>query len=79
MKKSLAVFLPVMLCFFTMGFVDLVGIASNYVHKDLGLTDAGGTYLIIRLVSGEQLTFLCCQEKFVSLENLIDLYDEKMF
>ena len=29
-----------MLCFFTMGFVDLVGIASNYVQKDLGLTDA---------------------------------------
>ena len=40
MKKSLAVFLPVMLCFFTMGFVDLVGIASNYVQKDLGFTDA---------------------------------------
>lgn len=30
----------VMLCFFTMGFVDLVGIASNYVKKDLGLNDA---------------------------------------
>ena len=29
---------PVMLCFFSMGFVDLVGIASNYVQKDLGLT-----------------------------------------
>ena len=40
MKKSLAVLLPVMLCFFTMGFVDLVGIASNYVQKDLALTDA---------------------------------------
>lgn len=39
-KTSLAVFLPVMLCFFTMGFVDLVGIASNYVQKDLGLSDA---------------------------------------
>ena len=32
--------LPVMLCFFTMGFVDLVGIASNYVQQDLGLTHA---------------------------------------
>ena len=32
--------LPVMLCFFAMGFVDLVGIASNYVKEDLGLTDA---------------------------------------
>lgn len=31
---------PVMLCFFTMGFVDLVGIASNYVKADLGLSDA---------------------------------------
>ncbi|MDE5826551.1 MAG: MFS transporter [Duncaniella sp.] len=29
-----------MLCFFAMGFVDLVGTASNYVQKDLGLTDA---------------------------------------
>ena len=30
----------VMLCFFAMGFVDLVGIASNYVKNDLGLNDA---------------------------------------
>ena len=29
--------IPVMLCFFCMGFVDLVGIASNYVKEDLGL------------------------------------------
>ncbi len=32
--------IPVMLCFFAMGFVDLVGIASNYVKKDLGLSDS---------------------------------------
>ena len=32
--------IPVMLCFFAMGFVDLVGIASNYVQADLGLSDA---------------------------------------
>lgn len=31
---------PVMLCFFAMGFVDLVGIASNYVKEDLQLSDA---------------------------------------
>jgi fucose permease len=31
---------PVMLCFFAMGFVDLVGIASNYVKADLNLTDS---------------------------------------
>ena len=32
--------LPVMLCFFAMGFVELVGIASNYVKADLGLSDS---------------------------------------
>lgn len=32
--------LPLMLCFFAMGFVDLVGIASNYVKADLQLTDS---------------------------------------
>lgn len=30
---------PVMMCFFAMGFVDLVGIASNYVKSDLSLND----------------------------------------
>ena len=30
---------PLMFCFFAMGFVDLVGIASNYVKEDLCLTD----------------------------------------
>lgn len=39
-SASLAKLLPVMLCFFAMGFVDLVGIASNYVKADLGLTDS---------------------------------------
>lgn len=32
--------LSVMLCFFCMGFVDLVGIASNYVKADLALSDS---------------------------------------
>ncbi|MCM1483472.1 MAG: MFS transporter [Muribaculaceae bacterium] len=39
-KSSLMQMAPVMLCFFAMGFVDLVGTASNYVQKDLGLTDS---------------------------------------
>lgn len=39
-KSFLLQILPVMLCFFAMGFVDLVGTASNYVQQDLGLTDA---------------------------------------
>ena len=39
-KTTLAQFIPVMLCFFTMGFVDLVGTGTNYVQKDLGLSDS---------------------------------------
>ena len=39
-KTSKLTLIPVMLCFFAMGFVDLVGIASNYVKEDLGLNDA---------------------------------------
>jgi fucose permease len=39
-RSPLMQFIPVMLCFFAMGFVDLVGTASNYVQKDLGLTDS---------------------------------------
>ena len=39
-KSFLLQIVPVMLCFFAMGFVDLVGTASNYVQKDLNLTDS---------------------------------------
>ena len=40
-RKSFVIqIIPVMLCFFAMGFVDLVGTASNYVQKDLGLSDS---------------------------------------
>lgn len=39
-KSFVLQIVPVMLCFFVMGFVDLVGTASNYVQKDLGLTDS---------------------------------------
>lgn len=39
-RSALLQLVPVMLCFFAMGFVDLVGTASNYVQKDLGLTDS---------------------------------------
>lgn len=38
-RSGKLVLVPVMLCFFAMGFVDLVGIASNYVKADLGLSD----------------------------------------
>ena len=39
-SSTLLRLIPVMLCFFAMGFVDLVGIASNYVKADLGLSDS---------------------------------------
>lgn len=42
MQNNKSVYLkliPVMLCFFAMGFVDLVGIATNYVKEDFNLTD----------------------------------------
>ena len=39
-KLKYAKLVPIMLCFFAMGFVDLVGIASNYVKADLSLTDS---------------------------------------
>lgn len=44
-KSSKLTLIPVMLCFFTMGFVDLVGIASNYVKADLQLNDATANLL----------------------------------
>ena len=40
MKTNKFAIVPVMLCFFCMGFVDLVGIASNYVKENLQLTDS---------------------------------------
>ena len=39
-KTNKIAIIPVMLCFFCMGFVDLVGIASNYVKEDLALSDS---------------------------------------
>ena len=39
MNKKLFVILPVMFGFFIMAFVDLVGLASNYVKNDFGFSD----------------------------------------
>jgi fucose permease len=38
-KKFIGVIIPIMLAFFAMGAVDMVGIASNYVKEDLQLSD----------------------------------------
>ncbi len=40
MKSNKLATVSVLFCFFCMGFVDLVGIASNYVKADLRLTDS---------------------------------------
>jgi len=40
MKTNKIAILSVMLCFFCMGFVDLVGTASNYVKAEQGLSDS---------------------------------------
>jgi MFS transporter, FHS family, L-fucose permease len=39
-KTSMSKALPVLFGFFIMGFVDVVGIATNYVKSDFGLTDS---------------------------------------
>ena len=38
-------FIPVMLCFFSMGFVDLVGSATNFVKADLELSSAEAGFI----------------------------------
>lgn len=38
-EHIIARIIPVMLVFFTMGFIDLVGIATNYVKSDFSLSD----------------------------------------
>ena len=38
-QTNLSKLMPVMLAFFCMGFVDMVGIATNYVKVDFGLND----------------------------------------
>lgn len=44
-KTSLMQFIPVMLCFFAMGFVDLVGCATNYVKEANGLSSSTAGFL----------------------------------
>ena len=44
-KSSLMQLVPVMLCFFTMGFVDLVGSATNFVKADLNLSPSQAGFI----------------------------------
>ena len=44
-KSNLSRLTPVMLAFFTMGFVDMVGTATNYVKADFALSDTMANFL----------------------------------
>ena len=44
-KPNLSKLLPIMFTFFTMGFVDMVGTATNYVKADFGLSDTMANFL----------------------------------
>ena len=44
-KPKLKVLLPIMATFFTMGFVDMVGTATNYVKADYALSDTMSNFL----------------------------------
>ena len=58
-NNKLSFMIPLMLCFFCMGFVDLVGIASNYVKEDLGLNDSTANIFPSLVFSGS--SFSLCQ------------------
>ncbi len=44
-QNKVMAMLPVLFGFFVMGFCDLVGIASNYIKQDFGLTDAEAGFI----------------------------------
>lgn len=44
-KSNLKSLLPIMFTFFTMGFVDMVGTATNYVKADFNLSDTMANFL----------------------------------
>lgn len=44
-NPRIAQLLPIMLAFFAMGFVDMVGTATNYVKADFGLSDTMANFL----------------------------------
>lgn len=44
-KSKLKLLLPIMVAFFIMGFVDMVGIATNYVKADFSLSDTMSNFL----------------------------------
>ena len=43
-NSSKLTLIPVMIAFFTMGFVDLVGAVSNNMQEDFGLSDSAANF-----------------------------------
>lgn len=43
-NQSKLTLIPVMITFFTMGFVDLVGAVSNNMQEDFGLSDSAANF-----------------------------------
>ena len=43
-NQSKLTLIPVMIAFFTMGFVDLVGAVSNNMQEDFGLSDSAANF-----------------------------------
>ena len=44
-KSNITRLLPIMFAFFAMGFVDMVGTATNYVKADFALSDTMANFL----------------------------------
>ena len=72
--------IPVMLCFFAMGFVDLVGIASNYVKADLNLSDSQANifpslvffwFLIFSVPTGILMNRIVCSFSLLGIGNAL--------
>ena len=49
-NQSKLTLIPVMIAFFTMGFVDLVGAVSNNMQEDFGLSDSARVLLVPHLL-----------------------------
>ncbi|NLD21256.1 MAG: sugar MFS transporter [Bacteroidales bacterium] len=66
-SKASSKLIPIMLTFFTMGFVDMVGIATNYIKADFALSDT----IANGLTSMVFVWFLICSVPTSALMNKI--------
>ena len=69
-NAGFAKILPVMFAFFVMGFVDLVGTATNYVKAEFGLAD-GTANLFTTMKSTVQLVLIVISFAFLGIGNTL--------